>query len=172
MLVLMIVLRWLHIVSGILWVGAAVMLTFFVSPAVQATQESGQKFMGYLMQNTKFNQFIIGTALTTVVAGLILYGIDSNWFTSGWMISGPGIGFGLGGVFGLLGLHFGFQINRRSKKLMQLSQEIQAEGGPPTDAQQVVLRSLQAKIKSSGMLNAVFLLLASILMATARFWVF
>lgn len=172
MLVLIIVLRWLHIVSGILWVGAAVMLTFFVSPAVQATQESGQKFMEYLMQNTSFNKFIVNVALLTVGAGLVLYGIDSNWFTSGWMISGPGIGFGLGGVFGLLGLHFGFQINRRSKKLMQLSQEIQANGEPPTGAQHVLIQSLQAKIKTSGLLNAVFLLLASILMATARFWVF
>jgi len=172
MLVLMIVLRWLHIVSGIMWVGAAVMLTFFVSPAVQATNDSGQKFMAYLMQNTAFNKFIINVAMLTVTAGLILYGIDSNWFTSGWIFSGPGIGFGLGGVLGLLGLYFGLKINRNSKKLMELSHEIQANGGPPTGAQHVVIQSLQSHLKTDGMLNAVFLLLASIMMATARFWVF
>ena len=172
MLFLMIVLRWIHIVSGIMWVGAAVMLTFFVSPAVQATQESGQKFMGYLMQNTSFNKFIVNVALLTVGAGLIMYGIDSNWFTSSWAFTGSGIGFGLGGLSALVGLHFGFRINSQSKKLMQLSQEIQANGEPPTGEQHVVIQSLQSKIKTSGMLNAVFLLLASILMATARFWVF
>lgn len=172
MLALMIVLRWVHIVSGILWVGAAVMLTFFVSPAARAAGESGQKFLGYMMQNTKFNSFIINTALATVVAGLILYGLDSNWFTSSWMSSGPGLGFGLGGASALIGLYYGFRINRHSRKLMQLSQEIQANGGPPTGAQHVVIQSLQSKLKTGGMLNAVFLLLASILMATARFWVF
>jgi len=172
MLGLMIVLRWIHIVSGIMWVGAAVMLTFFITPAVRSTNETGQKFMRYLLQNTSFNKFILNVALLTAAAGLILYGIDSSWFTSGWMSSGPGIGFGLGGIFGLTGLYFGLKINRNSKKLMQLSEQIQENGNPPTGAQHVVIQSLQAKLKTDGMLNAVFLLLASILMATSRFFVF
>ena len=172
MLVFIVVLRLLHIVTGIFWVGAALMLTFFISPAVQATQESGQKFISHLMQKTPFNKIIISTSLISVSAGLTLYGIDSGRFQSGWMSSGPGIGFGLGGLAGLLGLHFGFQQNRHSTALTQLGQELQGQGKPPTEDQLKSLQTLQAQLKTGGQLNAFFLLLASILMATARFWVF
>jgi uncharacterized membrane protein len=172
MIALMIFLRWVHIVSGIMWVGAAVMLTFFISPAVLATEESGQKFMGYLMQNTTISKFIYSVALMTVAAGIILYGIDSNWFTSPWMSSGPGLGFGLGGVAGLIGLYYGIMQNLRSKALIGLGQTIQGQGAPPTAEQQAQLQALQAKLKSGGMLNAIFLLIGSILMATARYWIF
>ena len=172
MLALIVILRFLHIVSGIFWVGAALMLTFFVSPAARATQESGQKFLAHMMQNTPFNKIIMGTSLTSVVAGLLLYWIDSNGFTSAWMTSGPGLGFGLGGVAGLLGLHFGMQINKRSRKLMGLGAQIQTQGNPPTPEQLSTMQTLQAQLKSGGFLNAFFLLLSAILMSTARFFVF
>jgi hypothetical protein len=148
------------------------MLTYFVSPAAQATQESGQKFLTHLIQKTPFSKIILTTSLITVFAGLALYGIDSNGFTSGWMKSGPGIGFGLGALAAYIGLYYGILQSRRSKALIQLGQEIQGQGKPPTEDQLQSMQKLQAQLKTGGMLNAVFLLLASILMATARFWVF
>ena len=172
MLILITVLRLLHIVSGIFWVGAALMLTFFITPAVRATDEAGQKFLTHFMRRTPINQAIIGSSLLSVAAGMSLYWIDSNGFQSPWMHSGPGIGFGLGGVAGLLGLYFGIQLNRRSRAMMQLGQQIQNQGAPPTPEQLAAVQKLQAQLKSGGMLNAVFLLLAAILMSTARFWVF
>jgi uncharacterized membrane protein len=172
MVFLLIVLRLLHIVSGIFWVGAALILTFFVSPAARATQESGQKFMAHMMQNTPFSKSIIYAALISVLAGLALYWIDSDGLTSAWMTSGPGLGFGLGGLSALLGLHFGFQINRRSGRLMQVGGEISSQGTPPTEAQAAEIQTLQQQLKSGGYLNAFFLLLAAILMSTARFWIF
>ena len=104
---LVIVLRLLHIISGVFWVGAALMLTFFISPTVGATKEAGQGFMRHFMGNTKFNLAMWTSAITTVVAGAILYWIDSNGFTSAWTDSGPGIGFGVAAVFALLGLIVG-----------------------------------------------------------------
>ncbi len=172
MLVLLVILRFLHIVSGIFWVGAALMLTFFLSPTVQATEESGQKFFSHLLQKTNFSRVIMITSLTSVAAGLILYWIDSDGFRSAWMTSGPGLGFGLGGVAGLIGLYYGILQNRRSQALLSLGAEIQEQGGPPNEEQRQSLQKLQAQLKTGGQLNAYFLLLAAILMATARFWVF
>lgn len=172
MLILITVLRLLHIVSGIFWVGSALMLTFFIMPAVGATEDAGQKFMAYFMRRTSFNQVIIISSLTSVIAGIILYWIDSNGLTSGWMHSGPGLGFGLGGLAGLLGLYFGILQNRRSNALSQLGQQIESQGVPPTGEQLAAIQTLQAQLRSGGFWNAGFLLLAAILMATARFWVF
>ncbi|HKJ26979.1 MAG TPA: hypothetical protein VJ965_05050 [Anaerolineales bacterium] len=172
MLVLLVILRLLHIVAGIFWVGAALLMTFIVTPAARATQESGQKFLSHMMQKTPFNTLVLGAAFTSVLAGLLLYWIDSDGLTSAWMASGPGLGFGLGGVSGLLGLYFGILISRRSSRLMQLGAQIQSQGSPPTEEQAQTLQTLQKQLKMNGSMNAVFLLLAAVLMATARFWVF
>jgi len=172
MLVLTIVLRVLHIVFGAFWVGAALMLTYFISPAVQATQESGQKFFSQVMQRTNLTKTITISALVSVIAGLALYWIRSDGFQTGWMASGPGIGFGLGGVAALIGLHFGLLQGKRSAALAKLGQEIQSQGTPPTDSQQQTIQRLQSQLKTGGQINAISLLLSSLLMATARYWVF
>ncbi len=172
MIYLITVLRLLHIVGGIFWVGAALMLTFFVSPTVAATMEAGQKFMAHMMQRTAFNKAIMISASVSVLAGIALYTIDSNFFQSAWMHSGPGIGFGLGGTFAYIGFAIGLVQNRRSNALGQLGLVLQSQTTPPTTEQREKLQKLQSQLKSGGIWNAIFLLLAAILMSTARFLVF
>lgn len=172
MIYLIIGLRLLHIVGGIFWVGAALMLTFFISPTVAATMEAGQKFMAHMMQRTAFNKAIMISASISVLAGMTLYLIDSNGLRSAWMHSGPGLGFGLGGFFAITGYMIGLAINRRSNALAQLGRVIQSQGTPPSQEQREKLMKLQTQLKRGGMWNAIFLLLAAIMMATARFLVF
>lgn len=89
---LVITLRIIHIVAGVFWVGGVLIMTFFIGPAIGATAESGQKFIGYLMSNLKFSNRMAAAAGTTILAGFILYWIDSDGFTSAWMSSGAGRG--------------------------------------------------------------------------------
>ena len=166
---LMIILRLLHIIAGVFWVGAALMLTFFISPTVGATKEAGQGFMRHFMGNTKFNLVMWTSAITAVVAGQILYWIDSDGFTSAWMHSGPGIGFGGAAGFALLGLIVGVFQNKNSNALAQLGGQIQSQGTPPSPEQAVQLQSLGKALKIGGTLNATFLILATIGMAIARY---
>ena len=172
MLVLTIVLRLLHIVFGAFWVGAALMLTYFISPSVQATQETGQKFFSHVLQKTNLTKTITISALISVIAGLALYWIRSDGFQTSWMASGQGIGFGLGGLAALIGLHYGFLQGKRSTALAQLGQEIQSQGTPPSATQLETIQKLQGQLKTGGQINAISLLIASLLMATARYWIF
>lgn len=166
------ILRLIHIVGGIFWVGAALMLTFFISPTAAATYEAGQKFLAHMMQRTAFNKAILISASASVLAGITLYLIDSNYLRSPWMHSGPGIGFGLGGFFGIIGFIIGLVQNRRSHALAQLGRIIQSQSGPPNQDQRDKLVSLQKRLKLGGIWNAIFMLLAAIMMSTARFLVF
>lgn len=166
---LVIILRLLHILAGVFWVGAALMLTFFISPTVGATQEAGQGFMRHFMGNTKFNLAMWTSAITAVVAGAILYWIDSNGFTSAWQSSGPGIGFGVSAVFALLGLITGVFQNRNSNAMAQLGGQIQSQGGPPSPEQAARLQSLGKVLATGGILNVTFLVLATVGMAIARY---
>ena len=172
MLGLTVVLRILHIVFGAFWVGAALMLTYFISPAVRETEDSGQKFFSHVMQKTNLTKTITFSALISVIAGLALYWIRSDGFQTGWMASGPGIGFGLGGLAALIGLHYGLLQGKRSTALTKLGQDIQSQGTPPTDTQLKTIQKLQGQLKTGGQINAISLLISSLLMATARYWIF
>ena len=167
--VLMIVLRLLHIIAGVFWVGAALMLTFFISPTVGATKDAGQGFMRHFMRNTKFNLVMWASAITAVLAGAILYWLDSDGFTSAWMSSGPGIGFGVAAVFAVLGLIVGVFQNKNSNAMARLGGQIQSQGTPPSLEQAAQLQGLGKALAVGGMLNATFLILATVGMAIARY---
>jgi hypothetical protein len=145
------------------------MLTFFISPTVGATKEAGQGFMRHFMGQTKFNIVMWAAAIITVVAGAVLYWLDSDGFTSVWMHSGPGIGFGTAAFFAVLGLIVGVFQGRNSNAMAKLGGQIQSQGKPPSPEQASRLQSLGKALAIGGILNATFLILATVGMAIARY---
>ena len=165
MLILFSVLRFLHIIAGILWAGGALTMSFFVAPTMGATGDAGKQFAGYLMAKTRFSTFMMVNAVITVLAGLILYGIDSNWFQSAWMHSPTGIGFGVGAVTGIVAFVFGGMLGNINKALGMLGAQIQ---GKPTADQLIALQALMARQANASKWNTVFMLITIVLMASAR----
>lgn len=161
------VLRFLHIIAGIVWGGGAIMMNLVFGPAIGATGDAGKQFAGHLMTKTAFSKIMLGSGLTTVLAGAYLYGINSSWFSSGWMMSGQGVGFGIGAVAGIIALVFGFMIGNTNGALASLGAQIQ---GKPTDeqmAQMGALRKRQAFVTTG---NTIFIIISIVLMASARFF--
>jgi uncharacterized membrane protein len=161
-------LRLVHIIGGIFWVGAALMMNFFVAPTLRATGDAGKQFAGHLMAKTRFSLVITISAYATVIAGFWLYGIDSHWFTSPWQSSGAGMGFGIGALFGLMGLITGFMNGGNNRKLAQLGAQIQ---GKPTPEQAAALGAIQKQQGWVVPVNTYSLLLAAFFMAIARYLV-
>jgi|SRR5688572_7794215 len=166
---LVITLRIIHIVAGIFWVGGVLMMTFFIGPTIGATAEAGQKFVGHLMNNLKFSNRMSAAAGFTILAGFILYWIDSDGFTSAWMTSGAGRGFGIGAAFAVIGFIFGLLIGRTTKAMLQLGSQIQ---GRPSAEQMTQLNALQKQQVTYSNLSSVALILSVIFMAIARYLVF
>ena len=165
---LVIALRIIHIVAGIFWVGGVLMMTFFIGPTIGATAEAGQKFVGHLMNNLKFSNRMAAAGGLTILAGFILYWIDSDGFTSAWMTSGAGRGFGIGAAFALIGFVFGILIGRTTKAMAQLGAQIQ---GRPSAEQMTQLNALRKQQTTYSNLSAVALILSVIFMAIARYLV-
>jgi uncharacterized membrane protein len=166
---LVIVLRLLHIISGVFWVGSSLMVYLIISPTVAATAETGQKFMAHLITKARLSTRIAISAILTVLAGGWLYLIDSQGLTSSWRSSGPGLGFGIGGLFAIIGLIFGLMIGKNSNILGNLAAEIQ---GKPTPEQLSKIQAAQKQLSYAGPISTIALILALICMATARYWVF
>lgn len=161
--------RIVHIVAGVIWVGGTLMMTFFIAPSIGATAEAGQKFAAHLMGNLKFSLRMSAAAGLTILAGTILYWVDSDGFTSAWMTSGAGRGFGIGAGLAILGFIFGLLIGRTTKAMTILGAKIQSKSSPEEMTRMQVLRKQQT---TYSYLASATLLLSLIFMSIARYLVF
>jgi hypothetical protein len=159
-------LRIVHIVGGVFWVGGTLMMTFFIAPTIGATADAGQRFVGHLMNELKFSNRMSIAAGSTVLAGFILYWIDSQGFTSAWMSSPAGRGFGIGAGFALIGFIFGILVGQTAKGMARIGAQIQ---GRPSPEQMTGLQALQKKQATYSGIAAAALVLATIFMALARY---
>jgi uncharacterized membrane protein len=165
--ILSIILRIMHIFGGVFWVGSAWMLAFFLGPAVQAVGPDGGKVMGYLMEKMRLSVYISGAAVVTVLAGLVLFFL--HYGIAG--LSTPvGLAFGVGGVFGLVALGIGAgMVGPLSLQLTRLGGEIARAGKPPSAEQMSQMASLQKRLGSASLWNAVITSLSLLMMASARY---
>jgi uncharacterized membrane protein len=164
---LIIILRLIHILGGVFWVGGALMSAFFLAPAMAGTGEAGQKFMGYMVTKGRLSARLTVASILTVLAGAVLYWIDSGGLTSAWTTSATGWGFGIGGIFALIGLGYGMAVGRSVKKLGSIATAVQ---GKPTQAQIVELQAAQKQMATASQISTAALIIALICMATARYW--
>jgi len=162
-----IVLRLLHIFGAVLWGGTVIVNTFFLGPTAGATGESGQKFMGYLFGQTRFPKVVTAAAVSTIVAGALLYAQDSAWLSNtGWMNSLTGTVFGIGGLFGLIGFAYGFMVPKLAAAQGQLGAQMK---GAPTPEQMAEMGRLQKRYRRVSQISAGGIIVAVILMSIARY---
>jgi uncharacterized membrane protein len=165
MIYLIWLLRIIHIVAGVFWVGGTLIMTFFIAPTVGATADAGQKFVGHLMNNLKFSNRMSAAAGLTVLAGLILYGLDAR-AGEAWLRSSFAIGLGIGAAFAFIGMVFSLMMGRTIKAMAQLGAQFQ---GKPTAAQMSQMQSIQKQQTTYSRISVAALILATIFMAIARY---
>ena len=165
MIYLIWLLRIIHIVGGVFWVGGTLMMTFFVAPTVGAIGEPGQRFVGHLMNNLKFSNRMSIAAGSAMLAGFILYALDAR-AGSAWLRSSFAIGLGIGAIFALIGFVFGIMIGRTTKAMAQFGAQLQ---GKPSPEQMTQLQTLQQRQATYSRAAAAMLVFATIFMAIARY---
>lgn len=166
---LILVLRIIHIFSGVFWVGFAFFNIAFLQPTVQATGPEGQKTMQYLTQKTRLLSTVYATATLTMLSGLIMYWILLGFRLSA-MLSGYGIVLTIGSIAGVIAWIYAVVVIRGIFSQMQVTgQEIQAQGGPPTPEQATRMQALVARLGTVGQVAVVFLVIALLGMASAQY---
>jgi uncharacterized membrane protein len=169
----MLVFRFLHILAGILWVGSAFTFLLFVGPsAAEAGPAAGPVLRG-IVEKRRFPKVITGIAITTVLAGWILWIRNGLVVTSfgDWVTSRVGLVFTIGGVLATVAMLGGvIGIGPNVERLQKLGAEVAAGGGPPSPQQAAELERVQAALKRNGQRDLILMILAAIAMATARYW--
>ena len=166
---MMIVLRFLHVVSGALWVGMFAFMTFFLMPAFGEAGPEGAKVMA-AMAKRRIPVIMPVIALITLVSGFWLFQRLSGGQAGALMATPVGKTFGIGGLAALLaflvGMILGRPIMMRSAKLAE-----SLSTASPADRSriQAEMQHLRARGATLNRVVMALLLLALAAMAVARY---
>jgi uncharacterized membrane protein len=165
---LTIVLRLIHILGGIFWVGTMIMLAAFLLPTARATGREGGKFMEYLMQQRRLQVYLGGAMLLTVLSGIAMYARMAAATHGAWAGSRPGIAYGVGAVAAILAAAIGGAVGSSAgRKMLAVGKAIGAAG--PSTEQQAELARLQSRMALGARLGAGLLVVSAGAMAVGRY---
>jgi uncharacterized membrane protein len=163
-------LRVIHILAGVFWVGGLLFVARFLLPTTLALGPAAGPVMDHLNRVRRLPQSLLGAGIVTVLSGLALYWRDAVASGAGWMASATGMVFGAGAVFAILAILIGVTVNMpTARRLGELMASIQASGSPPSAEQQGILQALQARLANAVRSVAALLVLATAAMALARY---
>jgi uncharacterized membrane protein len=165
------VLRLIHIGAAVFWVGAVFTFFLFVQPTAVALGPDGQKFTYQLLHHRRFSAVILGAAVVTVLAGILLLGITSNGFDLDLLLDISRLGYTIGGVAAILTLAVGaLYVFPRTKVVEATIGRLLAEGRRPTLDEQETLVRVGRESRAAGWIVLAGLTIAVVSMATARYW--
>jgi len=164
------ILRVLHILAGIAWVGGGVASVGFITPTAQAIKLESAAFMKHLNFVRRFPFWLAGFGLVNSVTGLLLYyRLFGDRIV---MSSGYSTALSLGGLAALVALGMGLGLLLPTgRKVERLFMEVAAAGGPPSPEQGAMIGQLQEKLaRWAGVMTVLLLLAATAMAASEALW--
>lgn len=169
----LIVLRLVHVVASMCWAGGGFIFFLFIEPTAKTLAPMGMQFVQHMVNKRRFSIFMVISSTLTVLSGALLVWQAASGHWLAWLQTGPGLGFALGSLVGIVVYFIGmFGVNPRAKRLAQIGAQIQAAGGAPTPAQGAELQKLDKEMSSFSLADFLLVALSLVLMATARYWTF
>lgn len=164
------VLRIVHIVGGVFWVGSAMFAALLLAPSLKAAGPGAGPVMNELVKVRKMPLVMMISSILTVIAGLWLFMIRAADQPGVFMRSGSGMTYAVGGLLAVLGFVVGMAVNApASKRLAVIGAAAAARGGPPTPEEQAELKRLQGRMSTASQIVTVLLVLATSAMAVGRY---
>ena len=167
----MVLLRIVHIVTGVFWVGSLFVVVVFVQPSAAALGPAGAPFMSELRRR-RFVDVVFIDALFTVVAGSFLYWHDWHTYPSfgDWIGSNLGAALTVGTLLAISGLVVAALVTRPTiGRLVSLGRQAAGSGGTPSPELAARIGALQRRLIVAERASFSLVLLAVVAMASARY---
>lgn len=163
-------LRIAHIVAGASWVGGAFLMILIITKTAKAKGKAGEEFLDAAFVANRGARYFELIALTTVLAGAVLYWRASSGLQLAWITSPTGLGFTVGALAAIVSLVWGgSMVGPTTKRLSALGAEVVASGGVPSADQAATIARLQGRLDTFAKTDLVLLTVAVLAMATARY---
>lgn len=162
------ILRVIHIIAAVCWVGGTFVSVGFILPTVKRAGPEGGRFMQLLVQR-KLPQYLVIAAWCAIVSGVLLY-----WFVSGgirlqWLTTLRGTLLTIGALSGIGAFLTGVLVSApAAARLGVIAGQVQAVGGPPTADQAGLMRSMQERLVRGSHIAAALMAVALVLMVVSR----
>jgi hypothetical protein len=167
---LMIAMRFIHIVFGVFWAGSAFVTAGFILPSAQAAGPGAGPMMRQLVAVRRLPVVVMSTAILTILSGFAMYWHDHSVSSGAFSRSTQGKTLGVGALMALLTLGIGMGvITPAAKKLTELTAAVAASGGPPSAEQAKTIAALQNRMLVGSRAAAAMLLVVVTTMAIARY---
>ena len=163
-----ILLRLIHILAGIFWVGAVFVMAGFLVPTVRETGREGGRFMQHLAQRRRLPVVLSIAMLLTMLSGFAMYARLAASTHGQWASTRPGIGYGVGALAAILAAITGATISGSAARRMAAIGQTAGTAGPSAE-QQAEMGRLQARIGLGSRIMAGLLAIAVGAMAAARY---
>ncbi|HKS06383.1 MAG TPA: hypothetical protein VJR92_08735 [Gemmatimonadaceae bacterium] len=166
---LQVILRAVHVLGGVIWVGTMFFNTIFLLPAIRDAGPDGGKVMNALVKRG-LPVFMPVVALLTIISGSWLYWRASVGFQPEYMRSGPGMAFGTGGVLAILAFLVGMVTMRpMMMKMAALGPRVAQAAAGERDALVAEMNALRDRLGSLGNVVLVLLVCAALAMGIAQY---
>lgn len=165
-----VVLRFVHVVGGIFWVGAVLFTVGYLMRALADVGPAGGQVMAALAKRRWFD-VLPGVAILVVLSGVDLLRRVSGGFAPQYMGSGVGIALSIGGLCGILALLIGLIVSRPAT-LRAMALMAQASAVTDTSEKQGLMAhamTQRSRGQQSMRIVAVLLFVTATCMAIARY---
>ena len=159
--VVLFLLRAIHIVGGVLWVGGVVVVGLFLLPATQAVGPAAQPMMQFIMGRRKLPVYMMSLGVVTTLGGLLLFYRNVSLSGGAWARSPMGVGISIGAAAAILALIVGMTVSAPAAKKMN---------GPPDSMTPEQRAVLMRRLTLGARLTFFLLLVSALFMATARYF--
>ena len=166
----MVVLRIVHVLAGVFWVGAAFVTILFLQPTAREIGPAAGPFMAHLAGKKRLVDWVLRAAGLTVLAGLLMYWRVTSGLEWDLITSAYGISLTIGALCAIAAFSLGLSIVRPTiMATLAIGREVAESGGPPTPDQQAQLQALSKRGKDVGTVIVPLLVVAVAGMAAARY---
>lgn len=155
------ILRFLHIILGVLWVGLGVTAAWILHPLASQIGDEGSQMLRAWYSKSRFAQIMPVASIGTTVAGLILWGMRADGpLLEGFTNTGSMV-MGVGALFGLLAFGHGFGISRIISKFSGMLDSSETKNDE--------LSEMEAKLGRNANIGAILTVIAVTCMSLARY---
>lgn len=166
----LLVLRIVHILGGIFWLGTGLFTTLFLVPALSRLgPQAAGPVMGALQQRRLF-MVLPAVALLTIISGARLLHIVSAGFAPAYFTSRTGQTLMWSGIAAVIAFLLSVLVARPAAlRSAHLSASLSTMSEPERAARSAEVRHLQRRISLASIVGTVLLVGAAIGMAVARY---
>ncbi len=165
----MLVLRLVHVLGGIFWVGGMMWMAFFLMPTMAAAGPAAAPIIAGLQQRKLFVWLPV-VAIATILAGIRLMMIQSTGFSSIYFATPMGRAYVLGGSLAISAFAIGLTVNRPvMARMTELGTAMAAADEASRPAMQTEMATLRTRASRATRMVTWMLIVAAAALAVARY---